>query len=223
MSFFSSLLGKKSASEATALGQRNAGQINTGFDQANQAATTGYETSQNRLMPFAQAGQRGHQMYSDALGVNGADARLGAFQTFESDPFRQFASQNSGREVGNIFRRYNAQGQGNSGASMLAVSRAAGERAQGDVNNWLNRMSQFGNQGLEVTGQQIGLDQGYYGGQADRAIGRSTALANNDTQATMAANNARQAGVNNLLNVFGTVAGVAARRFGVPPVPGTGG
>lgn len=213
MSIFSSLLGKDSARAAQQLGQRNAAQIAEGYGQADNYANTGYTTAQNRLAPFAQAGQRGYGMYSDALGVNGDEARAGAFRSFQSDPFLDYARQNSGNAINSIFKRYNAQGQGNSGAAMLAISRAAGERAQGDVNSWLNRMGQFGEQGLGIAGQQAGLDQSYYGGMADRAIGRSTALTNNDVQATMAANNARQAGINNLLGIFGTAAGAGTRMF----------
>lgn len=213
MGFFNDLLGKSSARAATQLGERNAGRINEGYGAADTASRTGYDTAQNRLIPYAQGGQRGYETYSNALGLNGEPARQQAFQSFQSDPFLAYARQNSGNEVNNIFRRYNAQGMGNSGASMLAVSRAAGERAQNDVNTWMNRMMQMGQQGQGIAGQQAGLDTNYYGGVADRAVGRATALSNNDTQATMAANNARMAGVNNLLNGMGTLGGMAFRAF----------
>lgn len=213
MGFFSDLMGKSSAARAQQLGQRNEARINEGYASADTASRTGYDTAQNRLMPYAQAGQRGYEIYANALGLNGDDARRSAFSSFEADPFLGFARQNSGNEINNIFRRYNAQGMGNSGASMLAVSRAAGERAQGDVQNWMNRMMQFGQQGLGVAGQQAGLDTGYYGGVADRAVGRATALSDNDAQATMAANNAQMSGVNNLLNIGGTIAGLGTRAY----------
>jgi hypothetical protein len=212
-------MGKSSARAATQLGERNAGRINSGYDTADSSSLTGYNTAQNRLMPYAQGGQRGYDTYTNALGLNGEPARQQAFQSFESDPFLAYARQNSGNEVNNIFRRYNAQGIGNSGASMLAVSRAAGERAQGDVNSWLNRMMQMGQQGQGIAGQQAGLDTNYYGGVADRAVGRVNALNQNDAQATMAANNARMAGVNNLLSGLGTLGGTVFSAF----APGAGG
>lgn len=211
MGFFNDLLGKSSANAATQLGQRNEARIGQGYAAADTASRTGYDTAQNRLMPYAQGGQRGYETYANALGLNGEPARQQAFSSFESDPFLAYARQNSGNELNSIFKRYNAQGMGNSGASMLAVSRAAGERAQGDVQNWMNRMMQMGQQGQGIAGQQAGLDTGYYGGVADRAVGQATALSNNDTQATMAANNARMAGVNNILGLVGTAAGMGSR------------
>jgi len=211
MSFFSDLLGKSSAKAATQLGQRNASQINSGYDSANTYAGQGYEASTNRLSPYEQQGQKGFGAYNDALGINGDAARQQQFQTFQSDPFMQYARQNSGNEVNALFRKYGAQGMANSGASGLAVSRAAGERAQGDVNNWMNRLQGLGGQGFQAAGALAGNDQQYYGGMADRAVGRSNALVGNDTNATMAANNARQGGINNLLSIFGTISGAAAR------------
>lgn len=213
MGFFSSLLGKDSARAAEQLGQRNASQINSGYSSANEFARTGYDTSQGRFEPYAQQGQRGYQAYGDALGLNGGDAQQRQFQSFESSPFLKYAQQGSGNALNSIFKRYGAQGMANSGASGLAVSRAAGERAQGDVNNYLQMLQGAGQQGLGIAGTQAGLDQSYYGGMADREIGRTNALVGNDTNATMAASNARQSGVNNLLNIFGNVAGMGARAY----------
>lgn len=207
MGFFGDLMGKTSANEARRLGQRNEGQINSGYDRADGYATEGYGAAQDRLAPFAGAGQRGFQAYGDAIGINGDDARRQAFGNFQSDPFTQYARQNSGNEVNALFKRYGAQGMANSGASGLAVSRAAGERATGDVNNWLNRLQGVGQQGLQIAGTQAGLDTSHFGGMADRAVGRSQALVSNDTQATQAANNAKMSGVNNLLSGLGTLGG----------------
>lgn len=102
---------------------------------------------------------------------------------------------------------------GNSGASMLAVQRTAAENAGNNVNNWLARLQGVGQQGVGITGQMIGLDQSYYGGTADRAIGKSNALVSNDTNATIAANNARMSGTNNLLSTIGNIGGTAARAY----------
>jgi len=213
MGFFDDLMGKSSAKAATQLGQRNASQINSGYDSANAAAKTGYDTSTGRLSPYEQQGQKGFGAYNDALGINGDAARQSQFQTFESDPFMQYARQDSGNQVNALFRKYGAQGMANSGASGLAVSRAAGERAQGDVNNWLNRLQGLGNQGFQAAGALAGNDNAYYGGMADRAVGRSNALVGNDTQATMASNNARMSGINNLLSIGGGLLGAGARMY----------
>jgi hypothetical protein len=223
MSFFGSLLGKDSAKAAQQLGQRNAGEINAGYGQADQYAGQGYGASQARYEPYAEQGQRGNQAYGNAIGLNGQEAQQGAYQQFQEDPFLAYARQNSGNEYNAIFKRYGAQGMANSGASGLAVSRAAGERANSDVNNWMNRLQGLGQQGAQIASRQAGLDQSYYGGMSDRAVGRSNALVGNDTNSTMAANNARQAGVNNLLNIFGTIVSGASRMAtGGAPTPKPG-
>lgn len=211
MAFFDSLLGKDSAKAVQQLVQRNAGEINAGYGQADQYAGEGYGSSQARFQPYAEQGLRGNQAFGNAIGLNGQEAQQGAYRQFQQDPFLAYARQNSGNEYNAIFKRYGAQGMANSGASGLAVSRAAGERATGDVNNWINRLQGVGQQGAQFANQQAQLDQNYYGGMSNRAVNRSNALVGNDTNATMAANNARQSGVNNLLNVFGTVAGAGAR------------
>ena len=213
MGFFSTLLGKDSANAATQLGQRNEGRLNSGYAEANNYAKTGYDTSMARFQPFAEQGQRGFNAYNDAIGANGGDARQRQFQNFESDPFLAYANQNNGTALNAMFGKYNARGMGNSGASRLAVQRVAGEQAQGNVNNWLGRLQGAGQQGLQIAGQQVGLDQGYYGGMGDRAIGRVNALNNNDTLATQAANNARMAGMNNLLSGIGSIGGMAISGF----------
>lgn len=220
MGFLSDLTGKTSAKAATALGARNTAEINAGYTDANKLGWLGHQSEQNRLMPYAQQGQAGFTRYGDALGVNGRPAQQSAFDDFQSSPFLAYARQNSGNEINNIFKRYNAGGMGNSGASMLAVSRAAGERAQGDVNDYYNRMMGLGNVGLNVAGQQVQSDRFAYGGAADRALGRMQALTGNDTQATMAANNARMAGVNNVLKIAG---GAAQLAMGMPPTSLGGG
>lgn len=212
-------MGKTSANAASQLGQRNEGRLNGGYAEANNFAKTGYDTSLARYQPFAEQGQRGYTAYNDAIGINGADARSRAFQDFESDPFLAYSNQNNAPALNALFSKYNARGMGNSGASRLAVQRVAGEQAQGNVQNFLSRRQGVGQQGLQIAGQQVGLDQGYYGGMSDRAIGRVNALNANDVQATQAVNNARMAGVNNVLSGIGAVGGNLISGF----APGRGG
>ena len=86
MSFFSSLLGKDSAKAAQQLGQRNAGQINQGYEQAGQAAKTGYDQSMGYINPYAQSGQRGQSAYENTLGLHGQQAAQDNLQAM-SQPF----------------------------------------------------------------------------------------------------------------------------------------
>lgn len=214
MGFFSDLLGKSSANAATQLGQRNAAQLQSSYGQSNDYAKQGYEAATGRMQPFYEQGQRGYTAYNNAMGINGDAARQGQFDSFSSSPFLAYARQNSAYDTNRLFGKYNAQGMGNSGASQLAVSRAAGERAQGDVSQYLQMLAQMGQQGAGFAGQMAGLDQNYYGTLGNNAVGLGTALVSNDTNATMAANNARMSGANNLLGMVGGAAQIA---MGMPP------
>ncbi len=218
MSFFSDLLGKTSANNATALGKRNEGRITEGYANADQYSKQGYDAAQGRFQPFATQGQKGFGAYYDAMGINGGDAQQKQFQSFQASPFLAYARQSADAPLNALFRKYNAQGSGNSGAAQYAVARAAGDRAQGDVQNYLAALQGMGQQGLGIAGQQAGLDQSYYGGMADRAVNRMMALNGNDVNATQAASNARMAGANNLLSGIGTLAASAGQMaMGMPP------
>ena len=59
MGFFSDLLGKTGANEATQLGQRSMGRANSGYDSADSYARQGYDASTSRYQPYAAGGQAG--------------------------------------------------------------------------------------------------------------------------------------------------------------------
>jgi len=209
--FFSELLGSAGAKRAEALGARNASTINSGYDSADAYSRTGYDTSQGFLQPYADTARRGYDLYADSYGVNGADAQGRAFSQYQGDPFYAHANDQTGNALSNLFKRYHAQGMGNSGNSMLALSRAGLEAQDRRIGEWRGGLGQFANQGVQLAGQQSGLANNFYTGMADRALGRAGALTQNDTAATIAGNNSRAAGMNNLMSVFGTVAGAGTR------------
>ncbi len=231
MSFFKDLMGKSSAKAATQLGQRNASQINAGYDSANTQAQTGYDASMGFLNPFAESGRRGQTAYENTLGLNGAPARQQQFQeSYLDDPALAYRTQQTGTDINNLLRKYNAGPQGvNSGAAALGAGRIRAENFNRDWDGTQNRLMGLGQQGLQVAGQQAGLTTGFYDGQAGRSIGRSNALVGNDTQATMAASNARMSGVNNILKIAGGAAqlatGIPWSSLGTPQQasPGSGG
>lgn len=212
---YNDLSGRTSANSSTNLGVRNAGQINSGYDRADSEARTGYDTSMGFYQPYADSGRRGQTAYENTLGLNGQEARQKQFtEGYTNDPALAYRNQNNQNQMNSMFRKYNAGGQGvNSGAAMLGAGRLATEQFNNDWGGYQNRLMGMGQQGLQVAGQQAGLTTGYYGGNADRAIGRSTALTSNDTQATQAANNARMAGVNNLLTGMGALGGQVFSAF----------
>jgi hypothetical protein len=213
MSFFGELLGSGGARRAEQLGQRNMGRINEGFGQASNFSRQGYDASIGRLNPFMESSSRGFNMLADSYGLGGDEARQRAFQTYQSDPFNQHSGQVTQNALGNIMRTAASRGMGNSGASQLAMSRAGLEAQDRRIADWRGGLGQFGNQAVGIAGTMAGLDQGYYGGEADRAIARTNALNQTDANATMAASNARAAGVNNLLGGLGSLASFGMQGF----------
>lgn len=218
MSFFSDLLGRSSARAATQLGERSMGRTREGFDAADTAARTGYDTATGRLQPFAQTAGRGFNLLADSYGVSGDDARNAAFRNFSNDPFTANSNQLTQNQLMNIMRTSASRGMGNSGATQLAMSRAGMEANDRRVADWRGGLGQFGNQAIPLAGTMAGMDQAYYGGVGDRAVGRANALNQTDANATMAATNARMAGVNNLLSGIGSIGGMAIQGF----APGAG-
>lgn len=211
MSFFNDLMGKSASNSAKETGQKNDAYIDSGFDSANAYATQGYGSAQGRYSPYAAQGQAGWNMYGNAMGLNGNAARQEAFGNFQSDPFTQYARQDSGNQLNSLFRRYGSQGMANSGAAGLAVSRAAGERAQSDVNNWLNRMQGIGGQGLGIAQQQAGLDMTHANAMGGYATGRAGAHVQNNTAMMQAMMKAKAGGINNLLSGAGGFASLLSK------------
>lgn len=216
MGFFSDLMGRSASRDAQRLGQRNMKRINDGYESADNFAGQGYQASTGRLQPFMDTSRRGYDLYADSYGVNGNDARQRAFGTFASDPFNAHSGEVTGNALRGIMRTAASRGMGNSGATQLAMSRAGLEAQDRRVADWRQGLGGMGNQAVGLAGTMAGLDQNYYGGMADRAVGRANALNGTDANATMAANNARSAGVNNLLGIFGNVAGLGMQAMGMP-------
>jgi len=213
MGFFSQLLGRDSANAANQLGQRSMGRINDGYDSANQYARQGYDTSIGRFQPFADTANRGYNLLADSYGLNGDAARQRSFQSYSSDPFNQHSGDVTGRMMQNMQRTAASRGMGNAGATQLALSRAGIEAQDRRIADWRQGLSGYGNQAVGIAGTMAGLDQGYYGGMADRAVGRANALNGIDANSTMAANNARMAGMNNLLSGLGALGGSVFSAF----------
>lgn len=154
--------GQKQTTVAYNTGRKD---INSGAD-----AALGYLGDSNALLqPYAEQGTRANTMYGDAIGVNGADARTTAQGNYLSDPI--FAAL---MEKGNsdIFKKYNAGGMGDSGASRAAVLQSSYD----NYSDWLDRLSGQGQQGLQAAGQ-MGQNNA---NMATVSTNRGTALAGLD-------------------------------------------
>lgn len=201
----------------------------SGVNAANQAAeaqqaanarargdiTAGYGAAQGRISPYAEAGARGYNAYNDAIGVNGSEGYGRAKANFDADPFRAGETEATNILTRNMFRRYNGQGMGNSGASGAAVSRVGAERYGQQVADYRARLAGAGQQGYSAAQTQAGLDTG----QATALSGNSQNTGNIEANRVMQGYQARQQGMNNLLSGLGSLAGAAITGF----APGVGG
>lgn len=175
----------------------------------------GYGNARNRLMPYEQRYQQGDNAYRSLLGLEGGDAARSAYsQYIENSPLASAHSNSLLRRMNADNKLANAGGNYYSGTRYLANARAAQEAQQAFQNDVLNRLMGYGGQAYGVASDMAGLDtteagllgdneRSYWQGMAGNALAQAQANAAN-----------RNVGLNNLLNIAGTVA-----RF----IPGAGG
>lgn len=213
MGFFQNLFGGKSGVDAANNAAAAQQAANT---QARGDITTGYGAAQGRFTPYAQQGQQASTMYNDAIGVNGAGGYQKAFANFNADPFRQGENDYTNLLTRNMFRRYNGQGMGNSGASGAAVARVGAERYGQQVADYRNRLQGQGQMGFQAANAQAGLDTG----QAQALSGNSMNQGNIEANRLMQGYQAKTQGMNNLMSGLGALGGMAITGF-APGASGT--
>jgi hypothetical protein len=179
------------------------GDLKKSKTQSDAALATGYAGQQadytmaaNSFDPYVQSGNAANTFYSNALGLNGNDARASAQSTITSDPLWQGTLANDQNAA---YKALNARGLGASGSAMLAGQRVLSQ----DYGNWLDRYSALGSQGLNATGQQANALMG----RGNNAFSYGATQAGNDISYgnAMAAN--RNVGLNNVLGVLGAATG----------------
>lgn len=181
-------------------GSQSRSDINSAYNKANSALTTGYNAqqgyygqAQQAFDPYVQQGQQANAFYGNALGLNGDAARTQAENTITSDPLwsGQFALDSN-----NVLKSMNARGLNASGAAALAGQRVLTQ----DYGNALDRYANLGAQGLQATGQQAGVTEG----MGNNAYGYGATQANNAISYGNAMASTRNQGLNNLLGILGT-------------------
>lgn len=209
MGFFDSFLGKSQQRDLSAANKRAEEYMSSGLANARTEMAGGRDRALNHLTPYMQRGETGSRMYSDALGLNGNDARTSAYGTYSSSPFLEAQRGAGDNALTRMFQKYNAQGMGNSGMSRLAVSRAAGEREAGNQSDWMNRLAGLGQQGGQFAGTAAGIEQGTGQYLADLESGYGQQRAGNAINYGNALAQSRSTGINNLLRVGGILGGMA--------------
>lgn len=154
-------------------------------DQQLGAIKTAGTEARGYFQPYASQGGRAYNLYSDTLGVNGADARADAQDLYNSD---DMLAKNRAYDLKRSGWQQNASGNFGSGTAALADSRI---RMQG-YGDWQNRLMQNGQVGYSAAGAQSGIAQnegnalagayGNYGNAVGNAYGQNAqgmAQANN--------------------------------------------
>ncbi|XNY05202.1 hypothetical protein ACMFL9_12025 (plasmid) [Sinorhizobium meliloti] len=192
MSFLSSLFGGdvgKAAANATKKNraliggfERQGGNIiNTGENKSAGAinrAISGYD-------PYTTAGRDATSMYSNAVGLGGAEGNAAATGAFQAGPGYNFALEQGTNAA---LRGASAAGMLNSGNTLTALSQYGQGLANQEYGSWLDRLKGLSSQGLSAAGGQASALGGLadlYQGTADDRLG----LASNVVQARMGNNN----------------------------------
>lgn len=203
MGIFDAFTGKAQAKDIKRANAEATGYINQGFDKAENAVGEARTAAQGYFQPYGQSGVRYNALLEDALGMNGADGGGRAMTAYRSasNPYLDY-QQNETENA--LMRSFNARGQSNSGASAAAAAKARMGLGYQDYQGWLDRVGQQQGQGVQVAGQQAGIEQGYGQQRADLATGRAGTLAGNAVNYGNAMAATRGVGINNLLSLVGT-------------------
>lgn len=128
-----SLWGAKKASDAAkdaAAAQR------AGIQKGISSSQPYYETAQNYLSPYVQAGTDSLTLINDIIGMNGPEAQQRALQMYQSSPSANILKQVQEEALRQTAGKFAAQGGYKSGSMIEDLSRRQSDIALGDYRNW---------------------------------------------------------------------------------------
>ena len=150
-----SFTGDSSKRRAQETFERSSAAIQQGWDQGSGFVKDYNERGNTYLQPYAQQGHGANKLYGTFLGLDGADAQRGAFQTYQgADPFRQYNEDNALKAMS---RQYNRLGMLDSGNSRYAMSKAMLDRGSQDFGEYMQRLGGLGQQGMGAANQLAGF------------------------------------------------------------------
>lgn len=136
--------------------------LNTSYNNASgygQDALTALENSYNSAKsnlsgieslytPYANSGSAASTMYSNALGLNGADGNAAATSAYQASPGYQWSVDEA---LGQTTRQANASGLAVSGNVLTAMEDRANNLASQDFDRWLAGLANQQSVGLQAT------------------------------------------------------------------------
>lgn len=192
MGFLSALTGSSTGKATMAAADQNKTLIKDLQGLGNNIINTGEGRSEGALnsaigayQPWVTSGGAANTMYSNALGLNGADGNATATGAFQAGPGYQFAMDQGTQAA---LRGASAGGMLNSGNTLTALTQFGQGLANQEYGSWLDRLSGMSSQGLSAAGGQASG----YGGLADlyqKGTDNRLGLESSVTQGLMGANN----------------------------------
>lgn len=179
----------------------------TYLNDALQNAKGDYASALGVYQPYATAGTNATGLYSDALGLNGAEGSANAKSMFSASPGYQYSTDQA---IQALERRAASQGQLGSGQTGLDTLASVYGLANNDYSSWLDRLSGLSSQGLSAAGGQAGA----YGGMAGAELSAGSALAGLNYNAWSGIGNAysdyEKSKDNSGANIIGAITGAAS-------------
>lgn len=215
MGFFDAFTGKAQAKDLAFANQQAEQRLAAGRANATAAMTGGRDRALGQIQPYQQQGRAASDLYGNAVGLNGQPAQQSAFQTYSQNPFLAAQRGESENQILTMFKKYNAQGMGNSGQSRLATARAAQGFEQSNQQDWLNRIQGLSGQGAQFANTAAGLESGTGQYLADLESGYGQQGAANAINYGNARAETRGIGINNMLRIAG-IGADAFNTFGRP-------
>lgn len=123
-------------------------------DRGYRAANGYLDTAARGYDPYVQAGGAATQLYSDSLGLNGADGNARAVSAFQAGPGYTWAVDQATDAAA---RKAASLGLAASGNTLDAITRLSQNLANQEYGGWQTRLSGLSGQGLQATGAQAGV------------------------------------------------------------------
>jgi hypothetical protein len=146
-----------------------------GYDKARKSAFGSLDTGEKDLRgqygraqgyydPYAARYGAGSQMYSNALGLGGAQGTQDAQGAFQAGPGYDYAVKQG---LQGVMRNASSLGNIASGNTAMALQDRGNQLANQEYGGWLNRLQGMDQLGLQTAGAQAGVSQGL----GDRLLG----------------------------------------------------
>lgn len=200
MGFFDAFTGKAQKRQIEEANRQATGYLNTGYGEAKNALTDGYQRAEGYMSPYVSEGRADQSMYRGAIGLRGQGGYDEAMAAYRANPFSQHQQDST---TNALLRRFGSAGMGDSGASRLAAARAVTDQGYNDWNNWLSRLQGQGQQGYGASQSMAGMSQQRGSQLADLGWGYNSALAGNAINKGNAMAQAEGIGWNNLFSAVG--------------------